>query len=139
MRCAPHKLLPGVILFLLFTWCCATLAQPKTGEEKVPYKVPVWQAGTTEAKAPKTLVWEISAMETWASFSERPRPLPEYIPLSCWAQRIRALDPLYVYRHGMNIVVVLKREGEAEEGVYLHNPISSSAPFSKEFDGFRLG
>jgi len=139
MRRAPHKLLPGVVLFLLFTWCCATLAQPTAGEAKVPYKVPVWQAGTTEAKFAKTLVWWAAASGTWASFSSLPRPRPEYIPLSFWAKRIRALDPIYVYCHGMNIVVVLKREGETEEGAYLLNGLSSFGIPSMDFAGFSLG
>ena len=53
---------------------------------------------------------------------------PYYLPLECWAKPIRDLNPLYVYKHRINIVVVLQRSRESEEGLYLCIPVSSYDP-----------
>ena len=58
-----------------------------------------------------------------------------YIPLSCWHETIRELDPLYVYMHRLNIVVVLKRKNEIEEGKYIRVSLSSYLPMTGD-DGF---
>ena len=116
MRRHPTTPPRNVILFLLCAWCCTAMSQQ-----------------TLETD----IAWERAAMETHAKFNKLQRRDSEYIPLSCWAEPIRNLDPLYVYHHRVNIVVVLKRTGETEEGVYIQNMVSSFI-MSKEVDGFSL-
>jgi len=65
-------------------------------------------------------------MKTWRDHASASGSYSEYISLRCWARPIRELDPLYVYHHRLNIVVVQKREGNREEGVYIPNLLSSS-------------
>lgn len=50
-----------------------------------------------------------------------------FIPLKCWDEKIRALNPIYVYLDKTNIVVVQSRE-YLERGLYITNMISSYAP-----------
>jgi hypothetical protein len=51
-----------------------------------------------------------------------------------WADSIAKLKPLYVYTHGVNIVIVRSRQGEDEEGFYVALSIASSGgPNAKEF------
>ena len=78
-------------------------------------------------------------MQTWAAYSKGERTDSVFIPLSCWSEPIRKLDPLYVYHHRFNIVVVLNRKDGTEEGIYIQNPVSSFR-FMKgqKVDGFEL-
>jgi len=78
--------------------------------------------------------WRNCAMRTWKKYVESKRRESEFIPFSCWDDEIRRLDPLYVYHHHVNIVVVLKRMGRTEEGLYIANPLSSSTGD----DGYKL-
>jgi hypothetical protein len=52
-----------------------------------------------------------------------------------WAEGIRALNPLRVYMHRYNVVVVQRESGEIEEGRYVYIPISSYMPVNGD-DGF---
>ncbi len=52
-----------------------------------------------------------------------------------WTKEIQRLKPIRVYRHRINIVVVLSESDEAEEGVYIYIPISSYFPRDGD-DGF---
>lgn len=88
------------------------------------------------------LTWMLAAANTWKKhvgpyhhgYSNK------YIPLSCWHKDIRDLDPLYVYHHVANIVVVLKHKDNIEEGVFIHQPFSSPLAIwdGCEMDGFKL-
>ena len=61
-------------------------------------------------------------------------PLEE-VPTICWTSSIRALHPLRVYLHRLNVAVVQAASGDTEEGKYVTVPISSYAPRSGD-DGF---
>ncbi len=59
----------------------------------------------------------------------------EEIPAGYWAEGIKALHPVKVYTHRVNIVVVQRVSGQTEEGKYIYIPISSYLPQSGD-DGF---
>lgn len=59
----------------------------------------------------------------------------ENIPEQYWADGIKALKPVKVYKHRTNIVVVQRVLGETEEGKYIYIPVSSYIPQSGD-DGF---
>ena len=47
-----------------------------------------------------------------------------------WTDPIRKLNPIRVYKHRANVVVVLKQSDELEEGLYIYIPVSSYLPRS---------
>jgi hypothetical protein len=57
------------------------------------------------------------------------------IPSNYWSDPIKALNPLKVYMHRVNIVVVLRLRDNIEEGKYISIPISSFLPMNG-VDGF---
>lgn len=57
------------------------------------------------------------------------------IPERYWAQAIRALKPIKMYTHRVNIVVVQKIRNNVEEGKYIYIPVSSYLPMDG-IDGF---
>ena len=57
------------------------------------------------------------------------------IPSTYWADRIKALNPIKVYTHRINIVVVQRISDGTEEGKYIYIPISSYLPQTGD-DGF---
>ena len=57
------------------------------------------------------------------------------IPPACWADGIKALDPIKVYTHRVNIVVVQRAGDGTEEGKYIYVPVSSYLPETGD-DGF---
>lgn len=59
----------------------------------------------------------------------------EIIPKAYWSDGIKALNPINVYLHRNNIVVVQRVSGATEEGKYLYVTISSYMPTSGD-DGF---
>jgi hypothetical protein len=59
----------------------------------------------------------------------------EEIPPACWADGIKALHPIKVYFHRVNIVVVQRISDGTEEGKYIYIPVSSYLPRSGD-DGF---
>ena len=59
----------------------------------------------------------------------------EEIPKKYWTDEIKKLNPIKVYLHGTNIVVVQKETANKQEGLYIILMISSYAPRSGE-DGF---
>lgn len=61
----------------------------------------------------------------------------EKIPERYWADEIKALNPVEVYIHRVNIVVVEKVSGGVEHGRYIYIPISSYMPMSGD-DGFEF-
>ena len=61
----------------------------------------------------------------------------EDVPEEFWAKPIRALKPLRVYYHSVNLVVAQRLSGEIEEGLYIQVPGSSYIPGpGLETDGF---
>jgi hypothetical protein len=52
-----------------------------------------------------------------------------------WADGIKALNPIKVYKHRINIVVVQRIRDGIEEGKYIYIPISSYLPMTGD-DGF---
>jgi hypothetical protein len=57
------------------------------------------------------------------------------IPPVYWPDRIKALNPIKVYTHRVNIVVVQRANRGSEEGMYINIPVSSYLPRSGD-DGF---
>ena len=56
--------------------------------------------------------------------------LSEEIPEQYWADGIKTLEPVKVYLHRHNVVVVQKLSANAEEGKYIYIPVSSYIPRS---------
>ncbi len=80
-----------------------------------------------------------AAYETHARYvrainSGRQKP-SDQIPEQYWTDEIKALKPIKVYRHRVNIVVVQRVSGNTEEGKYIYIPVSSYWPHSG-VDGF---
>jgi hypothetical protein len=57
------------------------------------------------------------------------------IPPVYWANRVKRLDPIKVYIHRVNIVIVQCESDGIEEGKYVYIPISSYLPRTGD-DGF---
>ena len=57
------------------------------------------------------------------------------IPARYWSDALKALHPVRVYVHRLNVVVVQQVENNTEQGKYITNPISSYAPRTGA-DGF---
>jgi len=124
MKITRNKLTLWAIVIVIYGCCWISFAQPKDNAK-------------TEAE--ETVTWQQLALHTWSKYVRPDYMESEYIPLSCWHKTIRELNPLYVYQHNVHIVVVLKRKGDIEKGVYLSNVLSSfGIPAGREFDGFKL-
>ncbi len=54
------------------------------------------------------------------------------IPNELWASEIEAMEPIRVYSHNNNIVIVLVDTNDREEGIYVYVPFSSYLPESDE-------
>ncbi len=63
-----------------------------------------------------------------------PDPTNEFYP-TYWADGIKALNPIKVYKHMINVVVVQRISDGIEEGKYIVIPISSYLPVTGD-DGF---
>ena len=59
----------------------------------------------------------------------------EEIPKKYWTDEIKRLNPIKVYMHRSNFVVVQKTSANRQEGLYISMMISSYAPRSRD-DGF---
>ena len=78
------------------------------------------------------------ATETYAAYVNAGTEEPGAdIPPAHWAGRIKALQPLRVYTHRVNIVVVQRVTDGIEEGKYIYIPISSYLPEPGD-DGFEF-
>ena len=60
------------------------------------------------------------------------------IPESYWTDGIKALKPVKVYTHRVNVVVVQRVSDGVEHGKYIYVPVSSYIPISGD-DGFTFG
>ena len=78
------------------------------------------------------------ATETYAAYVSAGTEEPGAdIPPAYWAERIKALQPLKVYTHRVNIVIVQRVTDGIEEGKYIYIPISSYLPEPGD-DGFEF-
>ena len=88
---------------------------------------------------PSAQILGAAAQDTYVRFLKTHRgdeiASGQEIPASCWAAEIRALRPLRVYLHRVNVVVVQKADGNIEQGKYIYILISSYLPQSGD-DGF---
>ena len=66
--------------------------------------------------------------------AQKEQPSTE-IPERYWADGIKALKPIRVYEHRVNVVVVQRESKNLEEGKYIYIPVSSYLPMSGD-DGF---
>jgi len=115
-----HIFLAGICLMLLAACGC----QSNTGS-KSPSMFPDDVAGDAHA----THVAYLKAVGAGIEKSSAE------IPPAYWADRIRALNPIKVYTHRVNIVVVQRVSDGTEEGKYIYIPISSYLPQTGD-DGF---
>ena len=85
--------------------------------------------------------WAEAAERTFFNYVRAPESqgnaLADEIPRTFWDERISALKPVKAYMHRLNIVVVQRIASGREEGVYIHNPLSSYLP-DDGVDGFKL-
>jgi hypothetical protein len=92
-----------------------------------------------EEGSPPPAVLGVAALQTHARYVKAVNagvqtPSDEIAP-KYWAEEIKRLDPIKVYKHRWNIVVVQKTAPGREEGKYISTLISSYRPRSGE-DGF---
>jgi len=78
--------------------------------------------------------WKTHTLYTRAVRSGTQKPSDE-ISKQYWTDEIKRLNPIKVYIHRVNIVVVQKESANREEGTYIYIPISSYLPQSGD-DGF---
>ena len=115
-----HVLLAGVCLMLLAARGCQSNEGP-----------------TSPSLFPDDLTGDAHA--TYAAHTRAinagTEALATEIPSTYWADRIKALNPVKVYTHRVNIVVVQRISHGTEEGKYVYIPISSYLPQTGD-DGF---
>ena len=87
--------------------------------------------GTLSEDAQKTLANYIHAVNAGEE------KIQDEIPSKYWAASIKALHPIKVYMHIVNVVVVQRINNGIEEGKYIYIPISSYLPRSGD-DGFEF-
>ncbi len=76
------------------------------------------------------------AQSTITHYTEKEKNTGETgIPSDYWAEPIRELNPIKVYTHRVNLVVVRKNTETGEKGLYITIPISSYIPRNND-DGF---
>jgi len=115
-----HVLLAGLCLMLLAACGCQSNEDPESSSLFTDDLV-----GDAEA----TYVARLRATK-----GGTPDPTNE-IYSTYWADGIKALNPIRVYTHGVNIVVVQRISDGTEEGKYICIPISSYLPMTGD-DGF---
>ena len=59
------------------------------------------------------------------------------IPEKYWDKLIKELNPIKLYMHRVNIVIVLTIDGQVETGRYVYQPLSSFIPVDRT-DGFKF-
>ena len=57
------------------------------------------------------------------------------IPQKFWSEELRSLNPIRVYIHNVNVVIVQEENAAMEKGRYVYIPISSYLPRDED-DGF---
>jgi hypothetical protein len=115
-----HILLAGLSVMLLAAYGCESNTGPKW-----PSLLPDDITGDAHA----TYAAHVRAINAGTEKSSAE------IPPAYWADRIRALNPIKVYTHRVNIVVVQRVSDGTEEGKYIYIPVSSYLPQTGD-DGF---
>ncbi len=93
-------------------------------------------ASLTSADHPDDLCQD--ATETYLAYVQAFEPGTETdVPSNHWSRGIRALQPVRVYLHRANVVVVQQVSGEIERGKYIQGPVSSYFPKTGD-DGFEF-
>ncbi len=78
------------------------------------------------------------ATETYMAYVKAFKPgAATEVPSDYWSKGIRALQPVRVYLHRANLVVVMGVAGKIEQGKYIQGPVSSYFPQSGD-DGFEF-
>ena len=75
------------------------------------------------------------AWQTQARHVKAARSSEGDVPPELWGDALKELKPLRVYCHRVNVVAVLRADGQTEEGLYICIPISSFIPTAGT-DGF---
>jgi hypothetical protein len=119
-----HVLLAGLCLMLLAACGCQSNEDPESPSSSLSPN----DADLVEA-AEATYVARLRATR-----GGTPDPTNEFYP-TYWADGIKALNPIKVYMHRINIVVVQRISDGIEEGKYIFIPISSYLPMTGD-DGF---
>ena len=114
-----HILLAGLCLMLLAGYGC----QSNTGPDS-----PSLLADDVAGDAHATYAAHVRAINAGTEKASAE------IPAAYWADRIRALNPIKVYTHRVNIVVVQRDSDGTEEGKYIYIPVSSYLPHTGDDD-----
>jgi len=92
-------------------------------------------SGCRTDRTPRELVAHVGSDKlvteaTWAlaKFVSEYKAAPGELPSRFWGKSIRELDPVRVYNHRFNLVVVLESSATEERGVYISAIQSSYAP-----------
>ena len=101
-----------------------------------------WRFADTSSLPQSTTLFTDDLMgDAYRTYSAHARAISEgtgkhsnEIPPTYWAVRIRALNPVKVYMHRVNIVVVQHFSNGTEEGKYIYIPISSYLPQTGDDD-----
>ncbi len=102
-----------------------------------PAKTPSPEATRPSVEASPSVSSLTKAAEQTYANARSTSPTEGVIPPECWAAPIKALHPITVYTHRVNLVVVQRVHDGIEEGKYLYIPISSYLPHSGD-DGFEF-
>jgi hypothetical protein len=104
--------------------------------------VPAGAALGAEPETPASAVTRVGAallvQHAWQTQARQVRAMQTSageIPRELWGEALKELKPLRVYLHHVNVVAVLRAEGQTEEGIYICLPISSYVPTAGT-DGF---
>ncbi len=100
-------------------------------------KKPSPEATKPSTEAPPSSSSLAQAAEQTYAKARGASPTEGGIPPECWAGPIKALHPIKVYTHRVNIVVVQRIHDGIEEGKYIYIPISSYLPHTGD-DGFEF-
>lgn len=100
-----------------------TSAIVHAGDPQQEAAFPSFNSGVVVQDA--NLTWR-NYVEWWNKTQGTPLSGDSEIATNLWADAIVRLHPVYVYTHGINIVIVRSRQGEDEEGFYVALSIASS-------------
>lgn len=114
-------ILGGILLVPVLGGCAPKTPSPEA--TKPPTEAPPAVSSLTEAAE--------------QMYAHARGPTEGVIPPEYWTGPIKALHPLTVYTHRVNVVVVQRIRDGIEEGKYIYIPISSYLPHSGD-DGFEF-
>ena len=124
-------MLAGLFLMLLAACSC------RAKESPIPPAPPLESSSLPPEllkSSPDDIALAKDATATWLAWNfatdAEIKALNREIPSTHWADRIKALNPIRVYVHRVNIVVVQRVSNGTEEGVYIRTHVSSYLPQS---------